>query len=457
MPTYAKLPLAGRGSSLPSAALEPLTGLQTFARHPAVEVMRAQNGIAPLSRRIVGSVGLRGDSSWRIPSTDPESATQIYPDRYTYYEVARTRVELTPGCFLAVVGAAVPSGICERASTPGEIAAGALAFQEDGIGGWIRVTVDWTPRTGSTAQTVREIQLPGSTLEFGAEDATAGGLWRTLKNFEIPDILPPGVLLTTSELVRWCDHVTATVTIEVRGSPRVVDLAVHEVPIAYAADVSDTADSPYSLYPEAGGLELYPMAQTSSANDTRGSRQVAATALAQAERLGPMLLSWGEYTENDARATSTIVARTTANDGTTWESVTNSAQTGTGAAAYLSTMPGWSVSCGGYARRYANNNVFALRDRIAVVPVCVRVYGRTQTAGVGTVRVQTALHSYVDVVLPVAGSNAWSRAMGWLECGISPEQPVVAQVFINHLGASGRLDVEAVEVYVMDPAAPGAV
>ena len=33
--------------------------------------------------------------------------------------------------------------------------------------------------------------------------------------------------------------------------------------------------------------------------------------------------------------------------------------------------------------------------------------------GVGTVRVQTALHSYVDVTLPVAGSNAWSRATGW--------------------------------------------
>ena len=47
---------------LPSAAVEPLTGLQPFRRDPAVEVMRQQNAIAPLSRRIVLSTGLRGDA-----------------------------------------------------------------------------------------------------------------------------------------------------------------------------------------------------------------------------------------------------------------------------------------------------------------------------------------------------------------------------------------------------------
>lgn len=445
-------------SKLPHAAIETLTGLQPFVRGPAVEVMRRQNDIAPLSRRIVLASGLRGDAEWRVPNTDPSSATRIYPDRSTYYVVARGRVELTPGCFLSVVGAAVPSGAVERDSTPGEIAAGALAFQGDGVAGWLRVTVDWTPRTGSTAQTVREIQLPSSSLEFGAEDVTAGGLWRTLKNFEVVDILPPSILQNASELARWCDHVTATVTIEVRGSPRIVDLAVHEVPVEYAADVTDASDSPYSLYPQAGGgLELYPMVQASVADQTRGTRQIAAAALSQAERLGPCLLAWQCVTETDATATATVVPRTTSNDGTTFESITNASHTGTGPAAYTTTMPGWSVSCGGYARRYASNNAFVLRDRIATVPVLVRAYGRGVTAGTSTIRVQTALHSYVDVTLPVAGSNAWSRAFGYLEVGISPEQPIVAQVFLNHLGASGSLSVEAVEVYIMDPAAPAVV
>ena len=117
---------------LPSAAIEPLTGLQPFVRGPAVEVMRQQNAIAPLSRRIVLSTGLRGDAEWRVPNTTPESATRIYPDRSTYYVVARERVELTPGCFLALKGACVPSGMTERASTAGEIAAitsGALSVQ----------------------------------------------------------------------------------------------------------------------------------------------------------------------------------------------------------------------------------------------------------------------------------------------------------------------------------------
>lgn len=74
-------------------------------------------------------------------------------------------------------------------------------------------------------------------------------------------------------------------------------------------------------------------------------------------------------------------------------------------------------------------------------------YGRGVTAGTSTVRVQSALHSYVDVTLPVAGSASWSRAVGWLEVGISPEQPIVAQIMISHVGASGSLSVEAAEVY----------
>jgi hypothetical protein len=60
--------------------------------------------------------------------------------------------------------------------------------------------------------------------------------------------------------------------------------------------------------------------------------------------------------------------------------------------------------------------------------------------------VQTARHSYVDV--NVGSGTGWYRAYGWLEVGITPEQPIVGQALINHVGASGNLSVEAVTVEV---------
>jgi hypothetical protein len=81
----------------------------------------------------------------------------------------------------------------------------------------------------------------------------------------------------------------------------------------------------------------------------------------------------------------------------------------------------------------------------------VRVYGRGITAGTSTVRVQTARHSYVDVPIAV-GAAGWHRAIGYLEVGITPEQETIGQVFLNHVGASGSLEVSGVSVrYLSTP------
>ena len=444
--TLRKQTLAGLGDSMPSPSIVALVGLRPFLASPFAAVLRAQDGIAPMSRRTVLSWGLRGDAEWRVPNTNPESATRIYPDRTTWYVVARTRIEVTPGCFFQITGACVPSGETERAATSGEIAAGSLAFVPDGAAGWVRVTIVWSDRASGSETSTYEIQLPSSSLQYGAEDVTAGGLWRTISDFGIVDMNPPDILANTTELARFSRHVTATITVEHRGSPRVIDASIHEVPVAVALDpATDQAYLASHLY--AAGQ---PDAPGSAATHALASRaaQALTVARAQALRLGPVLLEWTAYTETGGTATATILARTTSNDGTTFESLLNSAQTGAGPAAYNATLGGWSVSCGGYARRWAPCNHLVLRDRIAAVPVMIRVYGRTITAGVGTVRVQTALYSYVDVVLPVAGSAAWTLAYGWLEVGITPEQPVVAQILINHLGGAGSLSVEAVEVSV---------
>lgn len=436
--------LAGLGASFPRAATEPLTGLKPFAAHPAVEAFRSQDLVAALSRRIVLSGGLRGDSEWRVPNTDPLSATQIYPNRTTWYVVARGRIDLTPGCYLEFAGAYVPSGETNRAATAGEIAAGSLAYRPDGAQGRVRVTITWYRRDTSDETTTHEIDLPASTLEYGAEDTTAAGLWRTLRDFG-PVPMAPTSLDDVTELAAWSLATTADITVEVQGSPRLVDWTISETPVAIALDLDDATSDDYAVSHLYGADPIAPV-PVPRYSFARWAQRGLQTARAQATILGPALLHWSAYSETAATSTATIVARTTSNDGTTFESLLNSSHTGTGPAAYSATLPGWSVSVGGYARRWSMCNSFVLRDRIAVIPVIVSAYGRGITAGTSTVRVQTALHSYVDLTLPVGGSAAWHHAYGYLEVGITPEQPQIAQVFLNHLGSSGSLSVEAISV-----------
>lgn len=452
--------IQGQGQTLPAPAVVPLTGLQPMTQAPAVEVMRAQDRVVGLSRRVVCSWGLRGDVEWRVPNTTPDDTLsgqpQTHPDSTTWYAIAHGRIELTPGCFLRLTGAAIPSG---------ETQAFTLDTNGDGIGdGWlgggaqghIRVTVVWTDSTGATETTTYEKSLKPSTQEFGSELTTAGGLFATLFTFGIPDIRPPGVPNDIEELERWCvGPATATITVEYRGSPRVVDASISEVPVAIAATDDEAsashlfaAGSPEGIAPQ----HPYPYAVSPNPRG-EGATKILQTAREQVERLGPALVQWTGYTEEAAGPTTTIVARTTANDGAVFENLLFSSLTSYDGDAEA----GWSVSCGGYGRRWAENSPFVLRDRIAAIPVLVRVYGRTITAGTGTFRFQTAAHSYVDVPIPTAGADAWVKAWGWLEVGINPDQPVVGQAFFNHVGASGSLSVSAFQVYYSDPGAPAAV
>lgn len=442
--TIRRQDLAGLGQSPPVVSSESLVGLKPFVASPAVAVMRAQDKVSATSRRIALSSGLRGDIEWRVPNGDAQSAVRTHPDRTTWAVVARGRIEVTPGTFYRLSGAFVPSGETQTTATSGT----PPEYQPDGRFAEVRVTVVWTDRSAATETTERTIFLVGSTLEFGREDTSAGGLWRTLRNFSIDQIIPPDVLIDPAELHRFSQHVTATITVEVRGSPRIVDLALYESPVAVAFDTADPSDRWTShTYatgsPDlAGVLPTHARAETSAANPTGGTLQILATARAQALRLGPALIDWTAYSEEDASYGTTIIPRTTSNDGTTFESVTNASQT-----VYSASLPGWSVSCGGYARRWASCAPLVLRDRIACIPVLVRAYGRGVTAGTSTVRVQTARHSYVDLVMPVAGSASWHSAVGWLSVGISPDQPSIAQAFVNHSGAVGSLELHALKVY----------
>lgn len=449
--------LHGQGQSAPAPAVVPLTGLQPMKRAPALEVMRGQDRIVGLSRRIVTSWGMRGDIEWRVPNTDPTlaiSAPQTHPNSTTWYVVAQALIEVTPGCFYRLAGAAVPSGETQHNVPVGPDP----HWVPNGPQGHVRVTVLWTDRDGGDETTTHEVSIPASTLEFAAEDTTAGGLFDTLRNFEIPEIMPPDVPGDIAEIERWSQHVSAQITIEVRGSPRILDAALYEVPVAIAMDDTRDGDRKVSHMlgastPDGAAPHIdYPYAED---DDELGTVKLLEVARAQVLRIAPALVHWTAYTETGAGPTQTIVPRTTANDGAgNFENLLNSALTSYDGSAEA----GWSVSCGGYARRWAQNSPFVLRDRIAAVPVLVRVLGRLVTAGAGTFRFQTAAHSYVDVAFSSAlGSDAWHTAWGWLEVGVNPDQPVIGQARINHTGASGSLSITAFAVYVSEPDAPAIV
>jgi len=358
-------------------AIEPLTGLRPFVAAPAAEAIRAQDRIPAQSWRTLLAWGLRGDTEWRVPNTSAENAARTHPDRTTWYTVARARADISPGSFLVVAGTCVPSGMTQTTVTSGSPA----LYRPDGVHGAIRATVVWTPRSGATETTVHEISLPGSTLDLGAEDTAAGGLWRSLREFGPIAIMPPGIPDNASELARFSRAVTATITIEHQGSPRIVDATVDEVPVALALDLDLAGDDAYAVsnFAAPGSPNgLIPPPTHSFA--ARAARAIV-VARAQATYLGPSLLDWTAYTETGAGPTTTIVPVTAANTGTTYTSIVNSSHTGTGPAAYNAARGGWSVSAGGYARRYVECNSYVLRDRIAAIPVLVRVYGRTINSG----------------------------------------------------------------------------
>ena len=236
MPTiYRKQSLVGYGQNAPATLRADATGLTPALRNPTVEAFRAQDKVAALSRRIVLSSGLRGDTAFRVPNTDPHviAGAQTHPDNSTWYPIAHAMIEVTPGCFYRLTGACVPSGATQYQPNIND-------WDDGGRHGRLRLTCIWHDRDGATETTTHEVQLPGSTLLYGAEDTSAGGLWRTLRTFEIHLITPPFALTDIVELARFCRHVTCEMELEVQGSPRVVDLSVHEIPIATAVAIEES-------------------------------------------------------------------------------------------------------------------------------------------------------------------------------------------------------------------------
>lgn len=404
MPVYRKQSLSGLGHHV-APAVQPLNGLQVMRRSPVEQLMRAQDYVSALSRRIVASGGLRGSETWRTPNTDPTGMT-THPLPTERRIIAMGSIDLTPGCFFRCSIVCVPSGETRIA------AASPVFWVAGGAQGRCEIDCVWTDRTGATVTTTHGQTLPASTLQYGAEPSP---MFANLHEFDVIDIKPPGTE-NTAELRRWCQHIHVDVTIYAVAGARIVDAVVYEYPDAVAMEADDAGNlwcshlyAPISPANAAAALShpFQRFSETSpDGNPTGGTLHVMDVHHAQHQRLGPVLFSWSAARESDG------------SESVTTASASLVAIEGGGSLTFDLTEPGLGCGTGGYARRQSDNSAYVLRDRVAAIPVIVRI--RASSGGTGTVRVQTGWCSYIDVTI-TGGSAAWHNTAGWLEVGITPD------------------------------------
>jgi hypothetical protein len=435
MAKYFKQRLDGLGNGV-TPPLEPVNGLRLMRRAPVQAIMRAQDYVTALSRRVVASGGLRGSETWYCPDTDPTD--RAYPTPTQRRLIGAGNVDLTPGCFLRCWVTAVPSGACSDGTIDGD-----GNYADMGVHGRLEVDVVWTDRTGATVSTTHGVQLPASTNEFGAEMSP---MWSHLYEYEI-DIAPPGTV-NIVQLRRWSQHVNIDVRIYATGGARVVDTCVFEYPHAVAMEADDDASYWTShLYgfnrpsgPQTGLSHPYQrFSETTPDGDRRGGTwHMMDVHHAQHQRLGPVLFSWSGCRESDG------------SEAVTTASTSLVAIEGGGSTSWVLTEPGVPIGTGGYARRQSDNSEFVLRDRVAAIPVILRVLASSSGSN-GTVRIQTRTDSFLEATV-TSSSLAWRTAYGWLEVPITPDDTsrLVGQLFFE------QASVAAVTLYYAGGYAPAA-
>lgn len=426
-----------------SPVVGPLTALQAMKKSPVTAVMRAQDAVVTTGRRIVASGGMHGSIVWRVPNSNPtqEGGARTHPAPDSESRVHEFHLDVTPGCFLQLVAAVLPSGQTQIPDGSGGWFAG-------GAVGFIRVNVQWYDRAGNDVTTSHVVNLPPSQDLNGAAPTEPGGFFAALKPVVLSNIRPPIPNLTEQQ--RWSRHVTARVEVIYQGAPRVVDWSIHEVPQVYALRFDDPADLWCShMYgngsPSANPNQFnHPWVRRAATDQRYGTEHLMNVQLAQRLRLGPHLVHWSPHSEGSGTPSTAIEHVEFDNTGG-FVNLLNVSQT-----AYDEEAPGWSVSCGGYARRWDDNGDHVLRNRIATVPVYVWCFASHVGTGSSTFRFQTGPFSYIDVPI---GAGPFGFAYGHLRVGLSPEQPVVGQAFVRHEG-DAELIVGAFGVCRADQWAP---
>lgn len=434
MPTYAVQSIANVGAPQ-KPQLGPLTGLKLAKRSRVLPVFRGQDKICALGRRVIAFQSLGGESTWLVPDSNPDSASNTHPDPVTARVALRARTDVTPGCFFRLSIACVPCGQTQIFVAAGNYDAG-------GIGGRVRVDVTWHDQASGTETRTQFVDLPPSPLPFGQAPADP---WAAVRIVQIPLVAPASVVPVVDKAL-WTRHVGAEIAVSHIGGVRVIDAVLEEIPHSVAREHADDAGlwtSHLFGLVEPDGTPAQGMShpwQTWSATDPRGGRLVLDVPEAQSLRIGPQLISWTNWNEDDATlAGPGIPALVTTS--ASFQRVPDLATTTWGA-----DRPGWSLSAGAYARRLDECHEFwSTPSPDGSIPVMVHVYGGCGSATAGTLRLQSSAYSWIDVALTT--TEGWHRAYGHLRCGMGPGDDTVCTAFIRRDSGIANVNVYAISVH----------
>lgn len=434
--------------NLPRPPLGPLLGGQLARRTALIAAFRAQDRVLPTCRRMILRQSLSGARSFLVPDTDPAGvgAVQTHPEMDVPRLVARARVDRTPGCFLRVRALCALSGASQRPGVPD--------YTSGGVSGDLILTAIYQDSAGTESVT-RSKTVPGSPLEFGAAPSDPESQWKSLRVVTF-NVRPP---LGTKALVnRWSLPSIVTLELYHRNGLRVIDCTVDEVPVTHALEAEDAALSSCAHQFAAGSPSgpapsfshpLQRLSEDGTDGDPRaGSWRAMDVANAQEYRLGPTLLHWTAYDEDDESVSATEATAVTTSS-TSFVGLHNVNLT-----AYDDDNEGYSLAVGAYARARKFSDPVGMSNN-GVIPVRVRVLcaaGNGTTTGV--VRVQSGPYSWVDVVVPASTTYAWRSMFGFARVGRGPGQASVTQIFFRRTSGASTINVRDVVVHYAGLYAP---
>lgn len=449
MTTYRQNITTIDGPQLPQ--LGPLVGGKLAKGSRILGVFRGQSKTLALGRRVVAAQSIAGDSDWLVPDTNPNGVSATHPTTTQSRETMRARFDLSPGHLLRCSTLYIPSG-----QTQADIGA---SYIGSGAGGVARVDATWTDQAAATDSTFKTMALDGSNLDDGAAPDGAAA-WAAVR--VVTDNLTPSAFLANADVARWSEHAGVELDLAHQAGARVLDLCVSEIPIAFARAHDDDADQMVSgLYgdpdPDAPGPSVTHPAERIASDDPRGGTlHTLAVPQAQRVRLGPHLVSWSPWSESAALVSDALSV--TATTSSSFVRLWDGAATG-----YSATEPGWSLSCGGYSRAYAENHPYAM-GAVGTIPVIVAVLGGGDVANnagaSGIVRVQANAWSWIDVTVTGQGIGdpaIWFYAYGHLRVGKGPGDPSICQAFFRRTSGTPSFQVQAVSIWHAGQYAPAGV
>ncbi|MCY1055444.1 hypothetical protein [Nannocystis sp. SCPEA4] len=368
-----------------------------------------QDQLVTVGRRILAATGIQGSPQFSIPNgTDPNGGSQVYPGK----TFERTRLvvgqRLTPGCRLRVEALVLPAG-------PNSTTTGIGSWWSDGRYGSLIVEVEYTNGINSYDREV-EMAAPSSGEANGAEPTAFHPLGIRVLNATIEH--PANV----EDAPAFSGEVDVTISIVMKGSLRLIDACVYEVP--YELHHDDTHREGAVHLAQGTYPSEYALTGANLPTDARwGARQCLKTVHDQRQLWGPALMQWSSWDESTAGVTDAepdpLVISSTSFVGIPYSSITT----------YSESNPGWSVSSGGTARCAEWSGILELREGVGCIPVVVRVYARVAATGdVGIIRFQSAPHSYADIRV-TATTYGWVEGLWWMACPIHSNILSVLQIF----------------------------